>query len=167
MLSLALVSAGTFDGKRFVPPDDQDTFYIELAPISKQFQVEALAVNGLDRDALLKNGADPATAMKSANDWIFQRCGLGTPVLVAYPLSFDWSWIYWYFVRYLGASPFNHSRCFDIKTAIAVKFGIPIAGAGRAGLPSHLRSERAHTHHAVDDAIGQAEIFAKLFEQKG
>jgi len=43
-------------------------------------------------------------------------------VLVAYPLSFDWTWLYWYFVSFSAdGSPFNHSGCFDIKTAFAVK----------------------------------------------
>ena len=81
------------------------------------------------------------------------------------PLSFDWSWLYWYFVRFAeGGSPFGHSGAFDIKTAYAVKARIPVAKAGLARIPDHLRSSRPHTHHALDDAIEQAEIFANVME---
>lgn len=165
MLSFALVPAGTFDGKIFRRPSaEPQSFYAQLRPISHEFEAEALAVNGLDRDALLRTGTDPAQAMRDASRWIADRCAGGHPVLVAYPLSFDWSWLYWYFVRFTGSSPFKHSRCFDVKTAVAVKCGIPIASAGRGGLPSELQPKHAHTHHALDDAIAQAEIFANLFE---
>lgn len=167
MLSFALVQAGTFDGQSFQRPDTyEDALYTQLRPISDQFEPEALAINGLDRDELFRTGADPAEAMAQASRWIAERCGDGEPVLVAYPLSFDWSWLYWYFVRFTGSSPFKHSRCFDVKTAVAVKYGVPVAGAGRKSLPSELRGKRPHTHHAVDDAIAQAEIFANLFERR-
>ena len=47
MLSFALVYAGSFDGKLFTRPGSYgDTFYRELKPISEQFQIEALQVNG-------------------------------------------------------------------------------------------------------------------------
>src|SRR5690606_8989497 len=89
------------------------------------------------------------------------------PVLVAYPLSFDWTWLYWYFMNFLEESPFNHSRCFDVKTALAVKAGLPISGAGRAKLPKELLPEEPHTHNALDDALEQAEIFARVFTWDG
>lgn len=167
MLSFALVPAGTFDGQQFVRPTSyDDVFYARLCPISDEFEPEALAVNGLDRDALLRTGTPPRQAMTEASEWIAARCGTAEPVLVAYPLSFDWTWLYWYFTRFVGTSPFLHSRCFDMKTAIAVKLGLPIAKAGRKGLPAKLQPQQAHTHHAVDDAIAQAQIFANVFEHK-
>lgn len=165
MLSFALVPAGTFDGGHFRRPNASiKPFYAQLRPISDTFEPEALAVNGLNREALKATGAEPATAMAAATTWIHEHAGDGHPVLVAYPLSFDWSWLYWYFVRFTGASPFKYSRCFDLKTAVAVKFGLPISQAGRNALPPTLRSSHAHTHHAVDDAREQAEIFARVFE---
>jgi hypothetical protein len=169
MLSFALVYAGRFDGERFERPSAYDqVFYCELRPISQDFQPEALAVNGLDRERLLREGTDPSIAMNDARDWIRSIAANARPALVAYPLSFDWSWLYWYFVRFAaGGSPFAHSRCFDIKTAFAVKARLPIAAAGRSKLPAELRSTRVHTHHAVDDAVEQAEIFAHVFEWGG
>ncbi len=165
MLSFALVPAGVFDGRRYQRPANyDDVFYAQLKPISERFDPEALAVNGLDREALINTGGDPATVMREASEWVSRCSPNGTPVLVAYPLSFDWSWLYWYFVRFHGSSPFKHSRCYDIKTAVAVKGFQTVTRSGRAGLPAELQSKRPHTHHAVDDAIAQAEIFSNVFE---
>jgi hypothetical protein len=169
MLSLGLVYAGRFDGKNFERPASYDhRLYLELRPISDTFEPEALRVNQLDRDHLLREGLAPEAAMTTAADWIKNIAGAARPVLVAYPLSFDWSWLYWYFVRFSrSGSPFNHSSCFDIKTAFAVKGHLPVAKAGRNNLFDHLRPRREHTHHALDDAIEQAEIFANIFEWEG
>jgi hypothetical protein len=166
ILSFGLVYAGAFDGQHFTRPQNYDkTFYRELRPISEDFQPEALRVNGLDRNRLLKEGQSPKSAMTEASRWIRDVAGTAKPVLVAYPLSFDWAWLYWYFIRFSAdGSPFNHSLCFDIKTAFAVKAGIPIAEAGKSKLLPSLRPQSRHTHHALEDAVEQAEIFANIFQ---
>lgn len=165
MLSFAIVPAGRYDGMRFdAPRDYSDCFYAELQPIAESFQEEALAVNRLDRVRLQREGEPPAVALGRAAEFILARCQGGTPILVAYPLSFDWSWLYWYFVRFHGSSPFNHSRCFDIKTAVAIRSGRPVSQCGRDRIPSEFRVTSTHTHHARDDAIEQAAIFVKVME---
>jgi hypothetical protein len=94
---------------------------------------EALRVNGLDRERLCREGGLPEQVMTDASEWVRSIVPEAEPVLVAYPLSFDWTWLYWYFVQFSQkGSPFSHSRCFDIKTAIVVKAGIPIAEVGRS-----------------------------------
>jgi hypothetical protein len=168
ILSFALVYVGTFDGERFERAENAPTFYRELKPISEKFEPEALQVNGLDRDRLILCGENPEIVMQEAALWVRKITSYHTPVLVAYPLCFDWSWLYWYFVRFCpDGSPFGHSRCFDIKTAVALKAHLPIAEAGRSHLPASFRAERHHTHNALDDAKEQAEIFAKVFESEG
>jgi 3' exoribonuclease, RNase T-like len=169
ILSFAIVYAGSFDGSRFVRPQNYErSLYKELKPISDNFQEEALRVNGLDRGRLCREGEAPQAAMTEAYRWIKNIAGNAKPVLVAYPLSFDWAWLYWYFVNFsVDGSPFGYSRCFDIKTAHAVKARIPISEAGRSRLGVSLRSKRQNTHHALDDAIAQAEIFANIFEWEG
>ena len=165
MLSFALVYAGAYDGETFYrPPSYERSFYAELRPISDRFETQALAVNGLDRDHLLQTGQDPASAMTRAAEWVKANSGMGSPVIVAYPLSFDWPWLNWYFVHFSEhGSPFGHSRGFDIKTALAVKLGRMISNSGRSRIPEAVKSKHAHTHHALDDAIEQAEIFANIF----
>ncbi len=168
ILSFALVYAGTFDGEYFERPASSQTFYRELKPISENYELEALQVNGLDRARLILSGENPESVMSEAALWVRKVAGVATPVLIAYPLCFDWSWLYWYFIRFCSeGSPFGHSRCFDIKTAVALKARLPIAAAGRSQLPPSFRAGRGHTHNALDDAKEQAEIFAKVFESEG
>jgi len=169
ILSFAFVFAGRFDGKVFERPQNHDlTFYRELRPISNQFEPDALRVNRLDRDRLCREGQSPEHAMGDAYKWVVNIAGPDTPVMVAYPLSFDWTFLYWYFVRYSpNGSPFGHSRCLDIKTAFAIKAGIPMAESGLNRVWPSLRPGRPHTHNALDDAIEQAEIFANVFEWSG
>jgi hypothetical protein len=169
ILSFALVYAGSFDGERFVRPTDYgQALYKELKPISESWEPEALQVNGLDRGRLCIEGETPETAMTATCQWVKGIAGSARPVFVAYPVSFDWTWLYWYFIRFSAlGSPFDYSRCFDIKTAFAVKAFLPISEAGRSRINSSLRSNRIHTHNALDDAIEQAEIFANVFEWKG
>jgi hypothetical protein len=169
MLSFALVEAGRFDGKRFTrPPENGESFYAELKPISEDFQSEALAVNKLDRERLCREGGEPADVMNAATEWIQLHARGGSPVLVAYPLVFDWTWLYWYFIRFgRTGSPFNHSRCYDVKTALSVKSHRQVVTSGRDYLPQSLIGEASHTHNALDDAREQAEIFANLFEWNG
>src|SRR5438552_6643116 len=81
MLSFALVYAGAFDGQRFTRPADYSKrFYAELRPISKNFQLEALSVNGLDRERLCIQGHDPAEAMTEACRWVTEVAGAGKAV---------------------------------------------------------------------------------------
>jgi hypothetical protein len=165
ILSFAMIYAGAFDGETFYrPPAYEHRFYIELKPISDRFEPEALRINGLDREMLVHSGSDPRAAMSEAARWVREIAEGGEPVLVAYPLSFDWSWLYWYFVSFSDSgSPFGYSRCFDVKTALAIKLGRTIGDAGRHQVPHSLKPRSAHTHHALDDAIEQAEIFANIF----
>jgi hypothetical protein len=169
ILSFAIVYAGRYDGKRFERPSSYDqALYKELRPISDQFEEEALRISGLDRHRLSREGEPPEHAMTETSAWVRGVAGSGRPILVAYPLGFDWMWLYWYFVRYSASgSPFNYSAAFDIKTAVAVKGRLPIARAGRTRIDPHLRPLHQHTHHALDDAIAQAEIFANVFEWDG
>ncbi len=170
LLSFALVCAGTFDGLNFRRSEyrAENSFYREVKPISSRFEPEALLVNRLDRRRLEIEGVDPILAMSDAAHWVHMMAGPCRPILVAYPLSFDWTWLYWYFVSFskLG-SPFSHSGCFDLKTAFATKAHLPISQSGRSQLFPHLRAHAAHTHNALDDAIEQAEIFANIFQWSG
>lgn len=169
MLSFALVFAGSFDGARFEKPKDwRNFFHTELRPISNEFEPEALAVSGADRERLKEHGEDPANAMTRATEWVRRIAAGRRPILVAYPLSFDWTWLYWYFIRFSRiGSPFNHSGCYDLKTAYAVKARRPVSCSGRDQLLPELRSALNHTHRPLDDATEQADIFAKLYEWRG
>jgi hypothetical protein len=168
MISFGAAVAGTRTEKEFTAADPTaTTFYRELRPISDDFDAAALGVSGLDRAALLRDGADPATAMAEFSAWVVATAGPHRPVVVGYPACYDWMFLYWYLMRFTGQSPFGHSGCLDLKTLYATKAAVPFAGAVKARMPRHLQSTRRHTHHALDDAIEQADLCANLMRWSG
>jgi hypothetical protein len=168
MLSFGLCVAATFDGIQLRPADPRtQTFYCELRPISKDYAIEALAVSSLDREKLIKEGRPARDAMISAADWVKSVAGKRHPVLVGFPLVFDWMFLTWYFERFTHSSPFGFSSGLDMKTMYQQKARVPLNLAGRDDLPPQLVSAKPHTHNALDDAIEQAEIFVNLFQWDG
>lgn len=168
MLSFGIAACGGFDGTEFTPSDPAErTFYAELKPIGDDVDPKALEVSGLDRDRLAVEGRDPAEAMSAAADWVADIADGAFPVLVAYPLAYDWMWLYWYWMRFTSRSPFGHSRHLDIKTLYAAKAGAMVAASTKRRMPAALLPDRPHTHNARDDAIEQAELFQNLMRWDG
>lgn len=168
MLAFGLAVAGTFNEETFAPQDPAAaTFYRELRPIGEEWLPEAVAASGLDRDALARDGTEPQVAMAAAADWVASVSAGARPVLIGYPVVFDWMFLHWYFVAFAGESPFGFSGALDIKTIYQQKARVTLDQAGRTDLPPELRASRPHTHNACDDAVEQAEIFQKLFVWEG
>jgi len=168
MLSLGAAVAGRHDADGFAPADpERDTFYRELRPISEEFIPEALAVSGLDRTALTTGGSDPATALTEFTAWVREVSTGAQPVMCGYPAAYDWTFLYWYLIRFTGESPFGHSGCLDMKTLYAAKARLPLRAVAKRTMPGHLLSTRRHTHHALDDAMEQAELLANLMAWEG
>jgi hypothetical protein len=165
MLSFGLAAVATYDGVGVRRLDARaHAAYWELKPITKTFDPEALAVNGLDRNRLLRTGQTPQEAMESAAKWVDAVAGDRSPVLVAYPVAFDWLFLHWYFETYLGRSPFGHGRCLDIRSLYVGATGSTFTESSKRHMPNHLIPRVAHTHHALDDAIEQGQLFVNLLE---
>jgi hypothetical protein len=164
--SVGAAVAGRFDGTAFTRAEPTgETFYAELQPVSDEFDEQAAAVAGLDREELKRSGEDPATAMTRFAAWVREVAGAdGRPVFVAYPASFDWTWVSIYLARFATENPFGFSGALDMKTMYAVKAGVRIGKAVKRAMPPELLSQRPHTHNARDDAVEQADLFANLFE---
>lgn len=146
--------------------DPENQFYAELKPISDQFVPEAAAVSGLNRQHLIENGSTPADAMAATAEWIktlSAKHGNARPVFVAYPLSFDWMWYYWYTMNFFGSSPFGHSSAVDIKSYYMARADTELRKVGKRSIPGFLKSKRRHTHHALDDAAEQGELARNIF----
>ena len=56
---------------------------------------------------------DPAEAMGDYVNWLDSLPG--KPVFVGYPAAFDFLFVYWYLIRFVGRSPFSFAAL-DIKT---------------------------------------------------
>lgn len=147
-------------------PVDEVTFYAELKPISDVFDPGAAAVAGLDRSRLITDGEEPSSAMSRFVSWVEsarQRFG-GTPVFVAWPVPYDWMWVYWYLIEFVGESPFGHSRALDAKAFFAGRAGSLLTDVGKRDVVKALEfsATRRHTHHALEDAQEQGELFQQL-----
>lgn len=166
MLSFGLCLAGRFDGDHYLRASEESerSLYLELKPISGRFEPEALAVNGLDREQLARSGVDPAAAMHAADQWVRARAGGARPVLIAYPVAFDWAFLYWYFIKFTGTSPFGFSSCLDIRTLYQARALGTFDASSKDSMPAWLLPAAEHTHNAADDALEQAELFSNIFE---
>lgn len=101
----------------------------------------------------------PAEAMRAFTAWLD---GLpGRPTFVAYPAGFDFTFVYWYLVRFTGKSPFAHSAL-DMKTMAATLLGTPYRDTTKRTFPARWRVDARHSHVALEDAIEQGEIFCKM-----
>lgn len=112
----------------------------------------------LDRDQLVRYGLAPKDATRTLVDWVYEHAGNDRPVMAAYPLAYDWMWVYWSLMRYAGISPFDHSSTIDIKTLVATKSSQMIRKVGKRSMSKKLLSKRPHPHHALNDAWEQTDL---------
>jgi hypothetical protein len=110
--------------------------------------------------ACRENLRPPADVMRAFAAWID---GLpGRAVFVAYPAGFDFTFVYWYSVRFAGKSPFSHAAL-DMKTMAMTLLGTPYRDTTKRMMPSRwLDLEARHSHVAIEDAIEQGHIFCKM-----
>lgn len=148
---------------------------VEGAEPDERTMSEFWAKNPDAWEAVMVDQVEPHVAMASFVQWIQDiretvkdthgDAKLKTPVAVAYPAGFDWTFVYWYLVRFTGSSPFSFS-CLDTKTlAMAVMNKHGYRSSGKRNMPKRWFSKtQAHTHIAVDDAIEQGELFCNMLK---
>jgi hypothetical protein len=112
--------------------------------------------------ACRENPRDPADAMRAYFDWL--RSLPGKPVFIGYPAAYDFMFVYWYLMRFVGESPFSHSAL-DIKTAAMIALRRPYREATKKNMPKRWFGDQPHTHVALDDAIGQGVLFCNILKE--
>lgn len=165
MLSFGIVVAGRTgaNGEFFPSGPSAAKLYTELKPTFWRYEQEALDVNGFDRDRLREEGECPTDAMSDAWDFVWDCANQTTPVFVGWPLGFDWMFMQYYFGRFAGfGSPFKFSHAYDMKTALAVKMGVPVTEVSLKRLPQGFPQWPKGKHNALVDAQHQAKIFQHL-----
>jgi DNA polymerase III alpha subunit (gram-positive type) len=108
------------------------------------------------------NLVHPEMAMKNYVKWIESLPG--KPVFVGYPVAYDFMFIYWYLMKFVGRSPFSHSAL-DIKTLAMVALKSDYRKATKKYMPKGWFDKLPHTHKALDDAIGQGALFCNILDQ--
>lgn len=88
----------------------------------------------------------------------------GSPVFVGYPAAYDFLFVYWYLIRFVGRSPFSHSAL-DIKTLAMVLLGAGYRESSKRRMPKRWFDDLPHTHVALDDALGQGALFCNMLRE--
>jgi hypothetical protein len=88
----------------------------------------------------------------------------GKPVFVAYPATFDFMFIYWYLMRFVGESPFAH-RGLDLRTYAMAVLKKGFYDSGKRHYPRRWFDEHPHTHTALEDAIEQGALFINILAE--
>jgi len=158
MLSLGMAVVGLQD----------QNFYTEIRPISDQFDVSALAVSGLDRERLIREAPGAESAMRSAAAWVNALRRVGRPVFLAGPAVWDGMFVHWYFMKFLGKSPFgNTGSGIDLRSYWMGYKDCEWVESRKGRIKFELSLENLpHTHHAGDDARELATLFAAILASR-
>jgi hypothetical protein len=105
---------------------------------------------------------DPALAIPAYVAWL--KTLPGKPIFVGYPVVFDFTFIYWYLMKFAGESPFAFSAL-DIKTYAMAMLKRPYRKSTKAAMPKHWFDDFPHTHIALDDAIEQGALFCNMLRE--
>jgi hypothetical protein len=112
--------------------------------------------------ACRKDLESPEQALKRYVDWL--KTLDGKPVFVAYPAGFDFLFMYWYLIRFVGQSPFSHSAL-DIKSFAMAVLKTNYRDSTKKNMPKRWFANLPHTHVALDDAIEQGVLFCNMLAE--
>ncbi len=155
-----------------------DKFYVELKPIAAGFDPGAMAVHGLSREHLEKNGLPAEVAMRRLSDFVARCLGpapardragsqAASPArvtFVGHNAAFDWAYVSYYYERFYLPNPFGY-KALDSKSLAMGRLGIGWFDTSKETLENLLKlpaQDAGLIHRADYDALYQAWILAAL-----
>jgi DNA polymerase III epsilon subunit-like protein len=129
-----------------------------MKPLNMNADPAAMQVSGLALEKLEKEGSSPIDAMTAFRKWIIEVVRDGEPVMVGFNAPFDWSFVNYYFHRFLGANPFGFAAL-DIKAFYMGAAKTSWRDTRSSVMRKQLGATGAGNHNALCDAIAQAELF--------
>jgi DNA polymerase III epsilon subunit-like protein len=134
-------------------------FSAMLKPISDLAVKDALEVSGLSLEQSEKNGLKPAEAMAAFAAWIAMSLPEdSTPVFVGLNAPFDWAFVNYYFLKYIGQNPFGFTAL-DIKALYMGATGCSWYDTRSSAISKRVHPTLKGDHDALHDARYQAELF--------
>lgn len=112
--------------------------------------------------ACRKDLETPSVAMRRYFAWV--QSLPGKAVFVGYPAAFDFMFVYWYLIQFVGESPFSPSAI-DIKTYAMALLKKPYRSIMKHSLPQEWFDNLPHTHIALDDALEQGALFCNMLKE--
>jgi hypothetical protein len=144
---------------------ESETFVVDLVPISAEFVPAAMTVIGRSMDDFRENGMDPAAGMRAFRAWVATVSGSAKPVFVGFNATFDWAFVNWYLLTFGDDNPFGVGGL-DIKSYYMGAASCAWDETRSSKIPKSLRAGDG-THDALQDAIAQSKMFAKLLRLPG
>ncbi len=141
--------------------DPTATFARVLQPISAEAEPAAMHIIGHPLEFFQTTGMDPVRGMREFAEWVKQVSTSFEPVFVGFNAAFDWGFVNWYFLTYLGENPFGIAPL-DIKAYYAGLSGVDWKDTRSSNIPERYRPISRHTHDPLEDAIEQAAMFSKM-----
>lgn len=144
--------------------DLSNSFYAELKPTTLNHDPEALAVIGFNLKELEQSGLAPEQAMLKFTQWLKTlSTGKQRVIFVGLNAPFDWSFINYYFHKYIGKNPFGFTAI-DIKAYFMGAMGCDWRNTSARQIQTIFKPTGKATHNALDDAKCQAEMFKLMIE---
>jgi hypothetical protein len=109
-----------------------------------------------------ENRQEPRRAMKDYSVWLKRLPG--KPVFTAYPAGFDFTYIYWYLIKFTGESPFSFSSL-DIKTYAMAMLKKDFHSIRKKNMPKRWFDVSRKSHVALEDAIEQGLLFCNMLAE--
>jgi len=81
-----------------------------------------------------------------------------TLVFVAYPAVFDFAYVHWYLIHFVGIDPFGFSAL-DLKTYAMATLNLKFSQTYKSNMPKEWLNRNHPPHVALADAIEQGEMF--------
>ncbi len=81
-----------------------------------------------------------------------------TLVFVAYPAVFDFAYVHWYLIHFVGIDPFGFSAL-DLKTYAMATLNLKFSQTYKSNMPKEWLNRNHPPHVALADAIEKGEMF--------
>lgn len=168
LVSIGAVAVGRV-GSTWDPEDD--SFYVELQPLAQGFDPGAMAVHGIPREHLEREGVRPHEAMRRLTRFVEERIQKDStrPVFVGHNAVFDWAYISYYYEYHYLPNPFGY-KGLELKSFAAGCLGIDWFDSHKERLqellPGIPPQDEALVHRADYDALYQARILCALLNRR-
>ena len=136
------------------------TFSREVIPISEMQDDDAMHIVGKPLGHFYST-TPPKVAFTDFHDWLKGQSEGSKLVFVGFNAAFDWAFVNWYFLTFLGSNPFG-AAALDIKSYYGGFAGVAWEETRSSRIPAEFKPIGEHSHDPLDDAIEQALIFTSI-----
>jgi hypothetical protein len=109
--------------------------------------------------ACRQNSQPPEILMPRYAEWLYSLPG--KLIFISYPLGQDFTFVYWYLVRFTGASPFELDAI-DIHSYAMAALKKEYLTSTRELMPTKWLGDIVQKHLVLDDAIQQGVLFCNM-----